>query len=68
VTVVDGWQRRGVGRELVLALRERGLRAGVRRISATVVWGGAPALLRVLGPCRMVSAESGAIELRGSWV
>src|SRR5271155_1689525 len=34
IAVSDDWQRRGVGRALLLGLRERAMRAGVRRFTA----------------------------------
>src|SRR4051812_5906827 len=35
VAVADDWQRRGVGAALMVALRERALRAGIHRFTAT---------------------------------
>jgi acetyltransferase len=37
VTVVDAWQRRGVGTALMEALRERAAAAGVRRFTYTML-------------------------------
>ncbi len=59
VTVADDWQRRGVGRELVRALRARAMAAGIRRFRATIMRGnrGALALARELGPCTLLSSD-----------
>ncbi len=64
ITVSDGWQRRGIGRALALALRERARAAGVRRFSATVMRGnsGAIALLRKLGRARVVGAQGSVAQ------
>jgi RimJ/RimL family protein N-acetyltransferase len=65
ISVVDGWQRQGVGRQLAFALRERALRAGIRRFRATILRGnrGALAIARALGRCTVLSAEGNAAEL-----
>lgn len=59
VTVADGWQRQGVGRELVRALRTRAMAAGIRRFRATIMRGnrGALALARELGRCAILSSD-----------
>lgn len=69
ITVVDDWQRRGVGGELLLALRERALRAGIHRFAATMLRSnrGALALARRLGPDAAVRTHGGVVELSGSW-
>ncbi len=65
IAVVDRWQRRGVGRELALALRARALAAGIRRFRATILRGnrGALSLARELGRCSVVSAQGSMAEL-----
>ena len=65
VEVVDAWQRRGVGRALVLALRDRAMRAGIRRFRATLLPDnrGARALVCELGPLERVRAGDGVLEL-----
>ena len=66
VEVVDAWQRRGVGRALVLALRDRALRAGIRRFRATLLREnrGARALVRELGRVeRATIGADGVLEL-----
>jgi GNAT superfamily N-acetyltransferase len=65
VDVVDAWQQRGVGRALMLALRERALRAGIRGFRATMLRDnrGAQALSRELGPRTHVSASGPEIEV-----
>ena len=69
VTVVDTWQRRGIGGALLLALRERAERAGIRTFTATMLYGnrGALALVHGLGTSTVASAGSGALEVSGSW-
>src|SRR3954452_13689907 len=53
ITVIDGWQRRGVGTALMLELTRRAGRAGIDTLSATtsVENGAARALARRLGAC-----------------
>ena len=65
ITVVDDWQRRGVGEQLLLELRERALRAGVRRFTATLLRSnrGALALVRRLGPTTVTAADHDVVEL-----
>jgi acetyltransferase len=69
ITVVDDWQRRGVGGELSLALRERALRVGIHRFTATMLRSnrGALALARRLGPDAVVRTHGDVVELSGSW-
>jgi RimJ/RimL family protein N-acetyltransferase len=65
VTVVDEWQRRGVGVELLLALRERALRAGITRFTATALRSNraALALARRVGPLTVVAAHGDVVEV-----
>jgi len=57
IVVADDWQRRGVGRALLLALRERAMRAGVRRFNAVTLTGnlGARAVARQCGPVEVAA-------------
>jgi RimJ/RimL family protein N-acetyltransferase len=66
VAVVDGWQRQGVGAELVRALRARALNAGIRHFTATALRGnrGALAVAHGLGRCSIVGAYRDTVELR----
>jgi RimJ/RimL family protein N-acetyltransferase len=63
VTVVDGWQGRGVGTELIRRLSRRAWRAGVRRFTAVATADNVAAvrLLRTLG-ARAVRRGAGAVE------
>ena len=65
VEVVDLWQRQGVGRALMLALRDRAIGAGIYRFNATMLAEnrGALALARVLGPVRPRGVERGVRQL-----
>jgi GNAT superfamily N-acetyltransferase len=65
IAVVDAWQRRGVGAELGLALRERALRAGVERFDATLLRSnrGALALARRLGPLTVTASSGDVVEV-----
>jgi RimJ/RimL family protein N-acetyltransferase len=65
IAVVDAWQRHGVGHALLLALRTRALRAGVRSFTATSLWDnrGAIALARKLDSCVVVTGRDGVAEL-----
>jgi GNAT superfamily N-acetyltransferase len=65
VTVVDAWQRRGVGAALTDALAERAVRAGIRRFRATLLRGngGALALVRRIGPPTTVAGHGEVVEL-----
>jgi acetyltransferase len=69
VAVVDEWQRRGVGGALVLALRERAVRAGIHRFTATALVGnrGALRLVRRLDPAPVTRIHGEVLELAGSW-
>ena len=69
VTVIDEWQRHGIGRLLVRDLGERARRAGIRRFTATMLWEnrGAVALARGLGPDAAGQRHGGILELSGSW-
>jgi acetyltransferase len=64
VSVVDGWQRRGVGRQLVRELRDRAVAAGIRRFHVTIMRGnhGAVALAREIGRATVVRAEGNAVD------
>lgn len=66
VAVVDGWQRHGVGRELMGMLRARAFAAGVRWFVASTLRGnrGAFALARELGQSRRVGGYRDVVELR----
>ena len=59
ITVIDEWQRRGVGTELVAALSERARAAGIRRFGALV----SADNLAVIGLLRRMSAD---VELVGT--
>jgi len=65
VTVADPWQRRGVGRALLLALRALALHAGIRRFTATLLWEnhGALALAKELDRSAVVGQDTGVAEL-----
>jgi RimJ/RimL family protein N-acetyltransferase len=65
VEVVDGWQRRGVGTALMVALVERAQAAGIRRFHVSMLRdnGGARALARHLGSARVLSATGSLLEL-----
>lgn len=69
VTVVDAWQRRGIGGELVDVLRERAVGAGIHRFTATLLWSnrGALALLRRWGPTTVMFKSGGVAEVYGRW-
>jgi GNAT superfamily N-acetyltransferase len=66
VTVVDDWQRQGLGRELVLRLAARARGEGVRTFVGYVLADNLPALrlLRQLGFGEARSADGGLLELR----
>ncbi len=68
VTVVDDWQRQGLGRELVLRLAARARSEGVRTFVGYVLADNLPALrlLRQLGFGEARSADGGMLELRAS--
>jgi len=65
ITVIDEWQRRGVGRQLLFELRDRARRAGIRRFSALMLRSnkGALRLAHELGPCRLVRSSDGIVQL-----
>jgi protein lysine acetyltransferase len=65
VEVSDAWQRRGIGRALLHALRERALAAGIRRFTATALAENQAALklARELGSCTVTHPTGGAVEL-----
>jgi L-amino acid N-acyltransferase YncA len=64
ISVVAGWQRQGVGRQLVRELRTRARAAGIHRFRATIIRGnrGAVALARELGRCTRLRAEGNTVE------
>lgn len=65
VTVVDDWQGRGLGTELLIQLTERAREEGIRRFTALVAADNSAVveLLRELGArVRAVHAEYGAVE------
>jgi RimJ/RimL family protein N-acetyltransferase len=68
VTVVDDWQRQGLGRELVLRLASRARWEGVHTFVAYVQADNLPALrlLRQLGFGEARSDDGGLLELRTS--
>jgi GNAT superfamily N-acetyltransferase len=63
VTVIDGWQGRGLGTELLARLSERACQEGIRRFTAAVAADNAPMtrLLRNLG-ADVVGREFGTLE------
>lgn len=65
ITVADRWQRRGVGTQLLLELRDRARRAGIRRFSIIAMWGnrGALRLAHQLGSCHLLCASDGVVRL-----
>ncbi len=65
VEVVDGWQRQGVATKLLEALRDRALRAGVRRFTATILRDNkaAHALTRHLGTPKVTAAKGSLVEV-----
>jgi acetyltransferase len=66
IVVADDWQRRGVGRALLEALRPRPIAAGVHQLTASVLLDNHPALRLAtqFGPARLLSIHGDAIELR----
>jgi RimJ/RimL family protein N-acetyltransferase len=67
IEIIDGWQRRGVGAELLLSLGERAVRRGIRRFTATTLAGnrGALALARQFRLEPIARLPDGVIELEG---
>jgi GNAT superfamily N-acetyltransferase len=65
VTVIDGWQRRGVGTALVEELSRRAARVGITTFRATALAGndGARALARKLGDARIGPPSRGVISM-----
>jgi RimJ/RimL family protein N-acetyltransferase len=65
IAVVDDWQGRGVGTELLLALCDRASEEGVRRFSASVLESNKPmlGLLRDLGDVEVLGREQEVVEL-----
>lgn len=61
--VVDDWQRRGLGTELLHALTARAREEGVERFGASVLEGNRPMLelLRDLGGVRVTRREGGVV-------
>jgi len=69
VTVVDAWQRHGVGRQLLAQLQVRAQKAGIRRFKAIALSTnrGAIALTRSLGPDVVARNQGPVVEVSGSW-
>jgi acetyltransferase len=67
ITVVDDWQRRGVGTELVKRLSERAREEGVRRFTAVLLAENheMQGLLEKLGGFRLRGGVSSVIEVEG---
>lgn len=65
VTVVDAWHRRGIGRRLVVAVAERAMAVGVRRLSARVLPGNPAALglFRAVFPVCFTRRDDDALVL-----
>lgn len=65
IAVVDGWQRHGIGRELLLALGARAVHAGIRRFAVTTLADnrGALTLARELGRCTVIRDGCAVVEL-----
>jgi acetyltransferase len=68
VAVADGWQRAGVGGELMRVLAEHACRAGIRRFTATALASnrGAIAVARRLDGSLAVARHGHVVELSGS--
>jgi RimJ/RimL family protein N-acetyltransferase len=68
VAVADGWQRIGVGGELMRVLAEHACRAGIRRFTATALASnrGAIAVARRLDGSLAVARHGHVVELSGS--
>lgn len=68
LAVVDAWQGRGVGRELIMDLRERASLLGVREIVASVLPGNEP-VMQLLGsafPGARIERDRDAVEVRAA--
>jgi RimJ/RimL family protein N-acetyltransferase len=65
IEVVDGWQRKGVGTALLMALTERATRAGIRRFHMSMLRDNkaALALAAHLGPATVLTAAGNITEL-----
>jgi RimJ/RimL family protein N-acetyltransferase len=65
ITIVDAWQRRGLGRALMLALRDRAELAGIRRFTSSILWSNRAGLrlAHQLGSCRRIRSAGGIVEL-----
>jgi RimJ/RimL family protein N-acetyltransferase len=65
IAIVDDWQRRGLGTELLHELADRARKEDVQRFSAAVLSGNAPALavFRDLADAHITAAEQGVVEL-----
>jgi RimJ/RimL family protein N-acetyltransferase len=65
IAVVDHWQGRGLGTELLHELARRASEEGVRRFSASVLEGNSAmlSLLRDLGDVEVVDRDYGVVEL-----
>ena len=65
IAVVDEWQGRGLGTELLHQLAARAGEKGVRRFSAFVMEGNRPMLdlIRELGDAEVVDRDQGIVEL-----
>jgi RimJ/RimL family protein N-acetyltransferase len=65
IAVVDDWQGRGLGTELLDELAARAREEGVRRFSAFVLQSNKPmlGLLRDLGDAQVVDRDQGVVEL-----
>jgi RimJ/RimL family protein N-acetyltransferase len=65
ITVVDGWQRHGVGTALLAALTERARAAGIRRFHMSMLRDNraARALAGHVGPATVVAAAGNVVEL-----
>jgi GNAT superfamily N-acetyltransferase len=65
IAVADGWQRRGVGRALLLAATVWARAHGIGTLSASMLWGNAPvlALIRSTGwPISFGASDGGTVE------